>query len=812
MPTIDLEYDEDRGNSARPDCPLSISREEDFYTATANVMGYETPEDGDDFYAIAPHLAFERLAREARVEDPDGLSGTRLLPACLHVNFLADVIDAAIELGVLTGGDEDGDDVRVFATYEELLAAFDAVIQENPEEARFLPDSGSFDAYEPFVAGGVGQWVDAMMLDKVTRRTGSLRQYVELAEIFGPRALQVERNDASSQFAMMVGGADRGLLIQTVKKYYYGEDSTAAVQFLTGRLQNFLLDTRWESPWDVSSHDPVYYTLDLPNRAKQITASRATWPTLVREKIVKALPRLSPFDVLLEDVSTQPQVIIRALVAIGDAVLPGENSQKLAFANIITVRDYVAEHYTDYIQEQRRAGKNSAELCKLLLQDITAQGGVAPSTEKEVTPHSEDARRDRIVAPKPRQIRKAMVSPSFVRLASEYVPSLRDGCLSSEATLEMLGDVLTAPTVLPKVVLLASTSSRSSPYTHLSDFLNLLKDKQTNMLLYLGQSLAFDEEEGEVAEHMEQFEYNAREFSLLCAGRWSEMDHLNHVLLALSGEDGGVKFATHDVKRLYHFEGMYGHLIKHVSKLWWSIGYPKHIDRSRGLTYAGFLRKLQRLVEKSAAMEPEPCSRLLALVDEFAEEGYKRAATNWDLTVYGSSPGDRELGPWLPASEPLLKKIDDLLKELKKTAQFFQRTQGVFQAKRQASMLPGWEQAHEGSSQLPKQQKIVDVNDAPEGDEARPSDVMGMPKEERVAKNYKSVYYYEDGSFSKKAWLFHWPGICTKYGWDPNELCGCYVMSQNRPQKKALDCQDLHHQVTSPRANSRGNMLTRCSP
>eukprot|EP00966_Prymnesium_polylepis_P228546 5289553-Prymnesium_polylepis.1 len=69
----------------------------------------------------------------------------------------------------------------------------------------------------------------------------------------------------------------------------------------------------------------------------------------------------------------------------------------------------------------------------------------------------------------------------------------------------MLGDVLTAPTVLPKVVLLTSTSSRASPYTQLSDFLNLLKDKQTNMLLYLGQSLAFDEEEGEVAEHMEQF-------------------------------------------------------------------------------------------------------------------------------------------------------------------------------------------------------------------------------------------------------------------------------------------------------------------
>eukprot|EP00966_Prymnesium_polylepis_P308556 7130378-Prymnesium_polylepis.1 len=75
---------------------------------------------------------------------------------------------------------------------------------------------------------------------------------------------------------------------------------------------------------------------------------------------------------------------------------------------------------------------------------------------------------------------------------------------------------------------------------------------------------------------------------------------------------------------------------------------------------------------------------------------------------------------------------------------------------------------------------------------------MGMPKEERVAKNYKSVYYYDDDSFSKKAWLFHWPSICTKYGWDHDELCGCYVMSQNNTKKKALDCQDLHYQVTQP--------------
>eukprot|EP00966_Prymnesium_polylepis_P007003 161456-Prymnesium_polylepis.1 len=51
---------------------------------------------------------------------------------------------------------------------------------------------------------------------------------------------------------------------------------------------------------------------------------------------------------------------------------------------------------------------------------------------------------------------------------------------------------------------------------------------------------------------MEQFEYSSREFSLLCAGRWSEMDHLKHVLLALFGQDGGVEFSTAYSLQLYH--------------------------------------------------------------------------------------------------------------------------------------------------------------------------------------------------------------------------------------------------------------------
>ena len=61
------------------------------------------------------HLNYERLARESVMENPDDLNATRLMPACLHVDFLARVIEAAVELGVLKGDDDDDDDdARVF--------------------------------------------------------------------------------------------------------------------------------------------------------------------------------------------------------------------------------------------------------------------------------------------------------------------------------------------------------------------------------------------------------------------------------------------------------------------------------------------------------------------------------------------------------------------------------------------------------------------------------------------------------------------------------------------------------------------------
>jgi hypothetical protein len=839
MPTIDLGYDEDRGNTPRPDCPLSIAREEDFFTSTEHVMGYEEPEDGDAAYMIAPHISFERIVREGGVDDPKTLNATRLLPACIHVDSIADAIEALVEHGLLAVEDgEDDDETRVFETYDELLLMCDKIIRQHPEEPRFQFDDSSFDNYEPFAAGGRGQWVNGVMMDKVTRKTGNLTLYVQMAELLGPRALAADRDGAESQFAMMVDGPDRGLLITTVKSYYYGNRASATpAAFASSKLFDFLFDTRWDFPWGIASHDPAFYTLDLPSRADKSTATRAQWPGIIRERIVSALPRLFPLDLLLGDVASQAGIIIRELQAVGDAVLPGDTAQKLVFQDIVRVRDYVAEHYTEYIQEQRGAGKGSLDLCKLLIAHISAQGGVAPGLDKEGAKVPEG---EKFVAPKPNQIRRALVAASCVRLERTYLLELREGTSSSARTLEIIGDALHADTVLTKAVLLASSTTKVSAFTNQSEFLNLLKDCQSSMPLYIGQSLAYDEVEKEVADHMELFQFDEDQLHLLYCGRWAEMDPLNFILLALFGRDSGVEFATHNVRKLHHFTGMFEHLIKHVSKLYWSIGYPREVDESRGLTYAGFMRKLQALVQRSLAMDTLPKAKLLAFVDRCVKIGHERAAVNWSTVVYGSSPADRKLGPWLPASEPLLMEVNDMITELKGIAKFLKKTQGVLAPTQQAPMLPEWEaplggassssavvlggggvdlEEEDGSTHKAKKQKKEAAKKAAEkaaaaakaaavaggkDDDAKPmagAALMKLSKEERVQKNVKRVFYYDDGSYSKKTNLFDWEGICKKYGWDAKQLCGCYVMSHNEPANRAIDCQDLDHKVTNTRAS-----------
>ena len=54
MATMDPQYDEVRGNPALPQCLVSFARDEDFFLATKDVLGWSDPVGGAANYAVIP--------------------------------------------------------------------------------------------------------------------------------------------------------------------------------------------------------------------------------------------------------------------------------------------------------------------------------------------------------------------------------------------------------------------------------------------------------------------------------------------------------------------------------------------------------------------------------------------------------------------------------------------------------------------------------------------------------------------------------------------------------------------------------------
>ena len=82
---MDVEYDENRGNNATPECLVSIARTEPFFEATETAWPWGAPADGDMTCAVVAIIFFKRLFRKAPVPDPLVLIPYSFLTNCLHV-------------------------------------------------------------------------------------------------------------------------------------------------------------------------------------------------------------------------------------------------------------------------------------------------------------------------------------------------------------------------------------------------------------------------------------------------------------------------------------------------------------------------------------------------------------------------------------------------------------------------------------------------------------------------------------------------------------------------------------------------------
>ena len=62
---MDIQYDEDVGNPARPDCLISINKDEELYEMTEKIFPWELPADGDVTRRVTPILFLEGMTRRA---------------------------------------------------------------------------------------------------------------------------------------------------------------------------------------------------------------------------------------------------------------------------------------------------------------------------------------------------------------------------------------------------------------------------------------------------------------------------------------------------------------------------------------------------------------------------------------------------------------------------------------------------------------------------------------------------------------------------------------------------------------------------
>eukprot|EP00966_Prymnesium_polylepis_P301162 6958971-Prymnesium_polylepis.2 len=171
---IDIDYDEDVGNPARPECYINISRNEELYRATERAMPYKTPADGDATRAVVSLLYFEKLFRKCEVEDPSNLDTVNSFTRCLHLtDFIKPALDTLIANDLIPT-DEDGATVP-FESATQLQVAVDALVDQLKEDPTMKVTHNSWDHYEQLSAAtATFGWLDAITLQELTQPTNNL--------------------------------------------------------------------------------------------------------------------------------------------------------------------------------------------------------------------------------------------------------------------------------------------------------------------------------------------------------------------------------------------------------------------------------------------------------------------------------------------------------------------------------------------------------------------------------------------------------------------------------------------------------------
>jgi hypothetical protein len=812
---IDMEYYESFGNPPSPECWVSIDVDEDFFRATEHALPYEPSPDGDGQRRVLALIWLEMCARDCKAQDSRSWARLPFLSTCLDLNALRDLLEAMIEEGLLDPIDSDppDTDIHVFESITEFAKTSDQKVHAMLEggKPQVVFDDTCFDSFDAHSAAQAGlAWLDKLSVAQLVRDEGTMRAYVELGLLVGPRALARERMVPEGQLFMAAGSPHGGELLSVVRAFY-GTTTNMTAQLLGPRLGDFLSTSRWPRPYDLEFSSMEEYLMDLPARSKWQKATRSEWLPLVSSKLDAAVGQLPQLSRILRDHRGSPAMLSRDIHVLGDACLGGEASTRLPLYRIADIESSLSAHYEDYINSRITAGDSTVDMVKSVARLLRVEEGAGGSTDPAAT--GPDAA-EKVVAPKRGQVRRAVLEGSFARLEAKWLPRLKDPDYDRKDNLTLYDECFTARSVLPKAVLLQKPGSKLPIYYSESSFLDVLKDETSSFRLYLGQAIAFDEDENEVPEELETFQLAEEPTKLTRELKWGEIDILNDVLLQVRGEELTTHFKHHSRAKLYHVRYTMELAQRTMGKYFAALGFPPIVPKGQGWSYRTFMSKMLKLNDAKMSMESAVAAGMDAAVDEYVAEAMAASAATYDRIVYGSSPADKFLGAWLESTQPVYVKIEKALKALKEVKPFKSALPMLFGGTSTAPMMPGFEEPRERRERQrdtppgggkPGKGKDV-VKQAPPGDGKKYTVAdCNNSKAARLKLNPKNVFYYDDGKFSMRTILVDWPGICAKQGWDSNACCGPVQCSLTTNKVRDYTCMDADHGCAAAQARPLGH-------
>jgi hypothetical protein len=804
-------------NPEEPDILTRLPMTSPFFKATRDALPWRDVTDGARGMKALPTLALQSLCRKASVISSQGLDQIPIPSAFLHIIPICSLLDAMIASGLLT--DEDGDPVE-FETWEELQLAADAAIDRlGGDPAVYIDESDFVEADR--IGSGPAEfhllYLNAFTLDHVVTEGENLVQLTELQVAMGGQHFTANGRK-SAEFDYLFGLS--GIFVPALADFLSAGTVSAAearnnpAPFFK-QIRRALTDTTWPALFQcVGWPEDLDHVWEWGRRMKWTRASAIDVVSFLSARMKFAMTRskLPTLSKLFHDSINSPHILVRDIKRVASAFLPSGVDLDYVLLSLADIETVVRDHCNGIVVNGFDRGESTQDILQKVLASKKVNADKEHATGASFAHDDAKIDSDGAAPPKRSQIAKALHGDAEYQLfEAKWKPLLQEPGRPNVKYLDLFGDAFALDNVVPKAVLFAGDGVRMSRYTDCSDFLGMLHDERDRLGYHLGQGVAYDEEEEEVPENLKHYELPKSEVDLLRSGKWASRVPVD-LMFQVTGEDAGTDVSMTDSHHALRDATVTSLFIETEDKLYKSLSYPSKVDKGVGVSYRDFMKSLQYFQLKSLAMSPNEREGMNKLIEQWHDEGVNIAAANWKNTIYGANPSDKKVLAWLPRGCTLLDRIKDAKGQLKKEQEKHSKLPGVFGTRPQSTITmmttvssgASTSNVGSGGARKPPSGGGKKAPAAPGGGDVSSlwKGILAKPREEQVKLNAKRVFMYTDGTFSAQIRHINWPGICSLYGWKPEEVCGPYVMSFANKKNRILACVNPSHKYAPPCARA----------